>query len=319
MSLSDQIRMSQISAAEDAVTAHLKELGLITEPESAMSQDNPNGQTQYLVDGELVAMSQDKPVAFESCQTCRGTWDSASGRTACGACDGSGVQKPVAAQEPIFWACYAKEKLVAVMNDTEYVHTFKCNFPLTHRIVPLYDHAAPCADPIAWRNIASPNGIRRFMTQKQYDANPNLQKYYEPFTCARCAELESQIRKDALDSLSAEGQADEQLEELQAKITEQAEELRIVQANLAQLEKDFDRRNEVVDAQAERIKALEALSMQSNQDHLNARKDYQTKLAKADAVILKCKEAMTWDIGGEPLPTLEIAALAAIEQYQKGE
>ena len=47
--------------------------------------------------------------------------------------------------------------------------------------------------------------------------------------------------------------------------------------------------------------------------------ELRSKLAKADAVILKCKEAMTWDIGGEPLPTLEIAALAAIEQYQKGE
>jgi len=210
--------------------------------------------------------------------------------------------EPVAAQEPIVWACYAKDKLVEVTNNTEYVHTFKCNFPLTHRIVPLYDHAAPCADPIAWRNIASPNGIRRFMTQKQYDANPNLQKYYEPFTCARCAELDKFPSKEltwlythcraigmTCKSLSGKWEEDIALytANQQTKIAEQDEELCIVRANEAQLEKDFDRRNE--------------------------------KLAKADAVILKCKEAMTWDIGGEPLPTLEIAALAAIEQYQKGE
>ena len=118
---------------------------------------------------------------------------------------------------------------------------------------PLYDHAAPCADPIAWRNIASPNGIRRFMTQKQYDADLNLQKYYEPFTCARCADIKQywQERKTWWKNKSIE---------LQAKITEQAEEIRIIRANEAQLEKDFDRRNEVIDAQAERIKALEPKS-----------------------------------------------------------
>ena len=33
----------------------------------------------------------------------------------------------------------------------------------------------------AWRNIGSPNGLRRFMTQKQYDVQtPGVQKWYEP-------------------------------------------------------------------------------------------------------------------------------------------
>jgi len=140
--------------------------------------------------------------------------------------------KPVAAQEPIFWACYAKEKLVEVTNNTEYVHTFKCNFPLTHRIVPLYDHAVPCASI----------GVKV-------------------------------------------------LREQQAKITEQTEELRIIRANLAQLEKDFDQRNE--------------------------------KLAKADAVILRVRkdfERMD-SIGGLGYGVHESINknLAAIEQYQKGE
>jgi len=217
--------------------------------------------------------------------------------------------EPIAAQEPFGYWHQGETDEESDFFPVSYCHGAGSDCP---DCIPLYDHAAPCADPIAWRNIASPNGIRRFMTQKQYDANPNLQKYYEPFTCARCADIKQywQERKTWWKNKSIE---------LQAKITEQVEELRIIRANEAQLEKDFDRRNEVVDAQAERIKALEALSMQSNQDHLNARKDYQTKLAKADAVILKCKEAMTWDIGGEPLPTLEIAALAAIEAYQKGE
>jgi len=130
--------------------------------------------------------------------------------------------KPVAAQEPIFWACYAKKKLVEVTNNTEYVHTFKCNFPLTHRIVPLYDHAVPCA---------------------------------------RCAELGKTVIEQGGNISKLEAtiiQCGVEASELQAKITEQAEELRIIRANLAQLEKDFDRRNEVVDAQVERIKALEA-------------------------------------------------------------
>lgn len=34
---------------------------------------------------------------------------------------------------------------------------------------------------IVWRNTGSPNGLRRFMTHKQYDAQtPGVQKWYEP-------------------------------------------------------------------------------------------------------------------------------------------
>jgi hypothetical protein len=39
------------------------------------------------------------------------------------------------------------------------------------------------ASQIAWRNTGSPNGLRRFMTQKQYAAQtPGVQKWYEPIT-----------------------------------------------------------------------------------------------------------------------------------------
>jgi len=34
---------------------------------------------------------------------------------------------------------------------------------------------------LAWRNTGSPNGLRRFMTHKQYAAQtPGIQKWYEP-------------------------------------------------------------------------------------------------------------------------------------------
>ena len=46
--------------------------------------------------------------------------------------------------------------------------------------------------PVAWKNAHAPNGLLRFMTQKQYDANPNLQKYYEPFSCAECEKLKAE-------------------------------------------------------------------------------------------------------------------------------
>lgn len=36
-------------------------------------------------------------------------------------------------------------------------------------------------DALVWRNTGSPNGLRRFMTKKQYDAQtPGVQKWYEP-------------------------------------------------------------------------------------------------------------------------------------------
>jgi len=234
--------------------------------------------------------------------------------------------KPVAAQEPVA--------------EWKYGRFLNLNYTVLNpnTCVPLYDHAVPCADPIAWRNIASPNGIRRFMTQKQYDANTNLQKYYEPFTCARCADAEQLHYKEMAERTVQEEFLLAAHADLETKITEQAEELRIIRANEAQLEKDFDRRNEEIEPwkesamfyhglwekQAERTKALEALSMQSNQDHLNARKDYQTKLAKADAVILQVKDALSESVACATIyitnfPANQIKALAAIEQYQKGE
>jgi len=166
--------------------------------------------------------------------------------------------------------------------------------------------------------------------------------YRHAAPCTRCAELEALYSK--LDEHCSAGW--DKCDELQAKITEHASSVNYLRLRVEQFDRAISRIGHHLhltlagvdtedehgpgghsaeaicrkfDKQAERIKDLEALSMQSNQDHLNARKDYRTKLAKADAVILKCKEAMTWDIGGEPLPTLEIAALAAIEQYRKGE
>lgn len=36
-------------------------------------------------------------------------------------------------------------------------------------------------EKLVWCNTGSPNGLRRFMTQKQYDAQtPGVQKWYEP-------------------------------------------------------------------------------------------------------------------------------------------
>lgn len=43
----------------------------------------------------------------------------------------------------------------------------------------------PVAEAVAWR-VIKPCGLRRHMTQAQYDANPELQKWYEPFKCASC-------------------------------------------------------------------------------------------------------------------------------------
>ena len=43
----------------------------------------------------------------------------------------------------------------------------------------------------------------------------------------------------------------------------------------------------------------------------------QTKVADHRRVLGLAKEAMTWDVGGEPLPTLEMEALAQIEELLK--
>jgi len=173
-------------------------------------------------------------------------------------------EKPVAAQEPITWLVEHTYRGSTVTFTTHHPQDIPQYLyrPEQYKVTPCYDHAAPCADPIAWRNIASPNGIRRFMTQKQYDANPNLQKYYEPFTCARCADAEQLHYKEMAERTVQEEFLLAAHADLEAKITEQAEELRIIRANEAQLEKDFDRRNEVIDAQAARISQLEATIIQ---------------------------------------------------------
>lgn len=78
----------------------------------------------------------------------------------------------------------------------------------------------------------------------------------------------------------------------------------------------------VIEQQAARIAALEAeVELHANNctEFIKANWDLEEKLAAANALIEQCKEAMTWEIGGEPLPTLMIAALTAIERYQKGE
>ena len=49
------------------------------------------------------------------------------------------------------------------------------------------EQSAP-EEPIAWRNKTAPNGLKRFMTQRQYDAQtPGVKQWYEPFKCASCA------------------------------------------------------------------------------------------------------------------------------------
>jgi hypothetical protein len=42
------------------------------------------------------------------------------------------------------------------------------------------------AEPVAWR-FTGIAGLKRFMTQKQYEAQtPETKKWYEPFRCANC-------------------------------------------------------------------------------------------------------------------------------------
>ena len=52
---------------------------------------------------------------------------------------------------------------------------------MAKRIEELEAQVESLANRLAWRNTGSPNGLRRFMTQKQYDAQtPEVQKWYEP-------------------------------------------------------------------------------------------------------------------------------------------
>ena len=52
---------------------------------------------------------------------------------------------------------------------------------MDRRIEELEAQVEKLTNRMAWRNTGSPNGLRRFMTQKQYDAQtPGVQKWYEP-------------------------------------------------------------------------------------------------------------------------------------------
>lgn len=52
---------------------------------------------------------------------------------------------------------------------------------MAKRIKELEAQVEKLTNRMAWRNTGSPNGLRRFMTQKQYDAQtPGVQKWYEP-------------------------------------------------------------------------------------------------------------------------------------------
>lgn len=52
---------------------------------------------------------------------------------------------------------------------------------LQKRVLHLEELVERMTNRLAWRNTGSPNGLRRFMTQKQYDAQTlGVQKWYEP-------------------------------------------------------------------------------------------------------------------------------------------
>lgn len=52
---------------------------------------------------------------------------------------------------------------------------------MARRIEELEAQVEKLTNRLAWRNTGSPNGLRRFMTQKQYAAQtPGVQKWYEP-------------------------------------------------------------------------------------------------------------------------------------------
>lgn len=52
---------------------------------------------------------------------------------------------------------------------------------MAKRIEELEAQVEKLTNRLAWRNTGSPNGLRRFMTHKQYKAQtPGVQKWYEP-------------------------------------------------------------------------------------------------------------------------------------------
>ena len=49
-------------------------------------------------------------------------------------------------------------------------------------------------EEIAWRNKDSPNGIKKFMTERQYQNQSDaIKQYYEPYRCANCMDSEFKV------------------------------------------------------------------------------------------------------------------------------
>ena len=111
-------------------------------------------------------MSQDKPVSPIALLDALQDRPVESGAAVPEKC----VRKPVAAQEPIFWACYAKDKLVEVTNNLEYVHSFKANFPSTGKVVELFSNVAPCARCAELEAMSRQSNQDHLNARKDYQA-----------------------------------------------------------------------------------------------------------------------------------------------------
>lgn len=69
-------------------------------------------------------------------------------------------------------------------------------------------------EEISWRNKDSPNGIRKFMTESQYQNQSDaIKQYYEPYRCANCMDSEFKVPDgwklvpiDPTDSMCYDGQ-----------------------------------------------------------------------------------------------------------------
>ena len=49
-------------------------------------------------------------------------------------------------------------------------------------------------EEISWRNKDAPNGLKRFMTEKQYKSqSAEIRQYYEPYRCAKCTYREFKV------------------------------------------------------------------------------------------------------------------------------
>lgn len=49
-------------------------------------------------------------------------------------------------------------------------------------------------EEISWRNKEAPNGLKRFMTEKQYKKqSAEIKQYYEPYRCAKCIQREFKV------------------------------------------------------------------------------------------------------------------------------